>query len=888
MRSWSAPLLVGSIGAAAIALAASACGSSDAEAADAGADGQADGPVVLQPEQDAGGFDGEATPACIEATGGDTAATRKLDDDTGSATVTVSGTGCARSFSLASTADRRDALPASPRAVAETADRPSVQTKNDLFDALYQMALDEAKEGSVDSIHDGAFSNGGALPCAQGGCFETGRKWTYVWTRDTAYAADLGLGWLDPVRAKNSLDFKLSTRRDGSDLQIVQDTGTGGSYPVSTDRAVWALGAREILQHLSGAERTAFRDRAFTAIENTIEHDRGIIFDPKDGLYRGEQSFLDWREQSYPAWTVPDLAHIAASKSLSTNVAHLALIDTGAELAEERGDAATAASLKKMAGELRTAIRTRLWLDEDKQFSTYVTTALDPAPARRFDLLGTSLAVLHDVATPEQARDAIANYPTLPKGPPVIFPQQKDTPIYHNRAIWPFVTAYWTKAAKKTRNDGAYDAGVRSLMRGAALNLSNMENLEVVSGKAFLEDGAASGPVVNSQRQLWSVAGYVGMVHGEIFGVSAEPKGLRVAPFLTRGLRKTLFASAETMTLNNLPFRGKKVSIVMRVPAATDAADGAYVVKSVRINGVLAEGGFIDEARLASRNTVDVELAEDTAPAQKVKTIASTSDYRSIFAPKTPAVTSIAVSGASKLSLSLDLAGEAAGDVTVSVYRDGVRVAKDLPGTTTSWDDANTNGEATPSHCYTVETRYTASGNVSQRANPVCFWGGTGSRVTSVPASSFTVSGGNGVTSYGRFFYESWGDPGHQIVATVDATRTGDHLVQAVYGNGAGAINTGITCAVKHVSVEELPGGAVVGEGYLVMPQRADWASWGDSSPLRVKLVAGKSYRVRLTHDARAVNMSAFSHFAQFTGGTGGTGGAFFRVNIAELKILSL
>jgi hypothetical protein len=889
MRRWITPVLAGSVGAVALALAGAAC-SSSGDDAQAGADGGggADGPIVNQPDQDAGGFDGEATPACIEATGAGAAGTGKLEDSTGTAIATASGAGCTRSFAITSTAERRDALPASPRQVAESADRPSLQTKNDLFDALYQLALDEAKEGSVESIHDGAFSNGGALPCAPGGCFETGRKWTYVWTRDTAYSAHLGLGWIDPVRAKNSLDFKLSARRDGTDLQIVQDTGTGGSYPVSSDRAVWALGAREILQHLTGAARTEFRDRAWAAVKNTIDHDRSVVFDPKDGLYRGEQSFLDWREQSYPAWTVPDLAHIAASKSLSTNVAHLALLDTGAELAAEVSDTASATTYAKMAADLRVAIRTRLWLDEDKQFSTFVTTALDPAPARHFDLLGTSLAVLFDVATPEQARDAIAGYPTLPSGPPVIFPQQKDTPIYHNRAIWPFVTAYWVKAARKTRNDAAFDAGLRSLVRGAALNLSNMENLEVATGKPFVDDGASSGPVVNSQRQLWSVAGYIGMVHGALFGVSAEPRGLRVAPFVTRGLRKTLFAGAETMVLNNLSFRGKKVSIVVHLPAATESATGAYSVASVKINGVVAEGGLIDDARLASRNQIDVELAEDPAPAQTVKTITDVSDYRAIFAPKTPAITAVVLSGANKVSLSLDLAGETAADVTVSVYRDGVRVAKDLPGTTTSWDDAASNGEASPSYCYTIESRYKMSGNVSQRANPACFWGSAGARVESIPASSFIVSGGNSTTNYGRFFYENWGDPGHQIVATVAATRTGDHLVQAVYGNGAGAINTGITCAVKRVTVEELPSGNVVGAGYLVMPQRADWASWGESSTLRVALTAGKSYRVRLAHDARAVNMSAFSHFAQYTGGTGGSGGSFFRVNVAELKILSL
>ena len=106
--------------------------------------------------------------------------------------------------------------------------------------------------------------------------------------------------------------------------------------------------------------------------------------------------------------------------------------------------------------------------------------------------------------------------------------------------------------------------------------------------------------------------------------------------------------------------------------------------------------------------------------------------------------------------------------------------------------------------------------------------------------------------------------------------------------NGAGAINTGITCAVKKVTVEELPSGNVVGTGFLVMPHRGDWGSWGDSSFVRVKLTAGKSYRVRLAHDDRAVNMSAFDHFSAYTGGTGGKGGAFYRVNISELKLLAL
>ena len=55
-------------------------------------------------------------------------------------------------------------------------------------------------------------------------------------------------------------------------------------------------------------------------------------------------------------------------------------------------------------------------------------------------------------------------------------------PVYHNRALWPFVTAYGLRAATHVKNVAVADAAYDSLMRGAALNMSNMENLEWLSG----------------------------------------------------------------------------------------------------------------------------------------------------------------------------------------------------------------------------------------------------------------------------------------------------------------------------------------------------------------------------------------------------------------------
>jgi hypothetical protein len=132
----------------------------------------------------------------------------------------------------------------------------------------------EMKLDSVSAIRDGSYNGGQAIPCD---CFETGEKWHYVWTRDLSYAADLGLGMLDPQRVRNSLLFKLSGYRDGvtkapqaagSDdgLQIIQDTGSGGSWPVSTDRVTWAFGAEEVLKALPPAERAAFAVTALKAL----------------------------------------------------------------------------------------------------------------------------------------------------------------------------------------------------------------------------------------------------------------------------------------------------------------------------------------------------------------------------------------------------------------------------------------------------------------------------------------------------------------------------------------------------------------------------------------------------------------------------------------------
>ncbi|HEX8777691.1 MAG TPA: Six-hairpin glycosidase-like protein, partial [Rhodanobacter sp.] len=386
-------------------------------------------------------------------------------------------------FLLQATHDRR-AIPAPPYAV---------QTASPLFDGLYAMAQDDLRQDSVTSIHDAAYEHDQPIPCT---CFETGDKWHYVWTRDLSYAVDLGLWRFDAARARNGLRFKLSDSRVPGTPQgpfAVQDTGSGGSWPVSTDRVAWFLAARHLL------DDPAFADTTWRALTATLAQDRRYAFDAGMGLYRGETSFLDWREQSYPAWMANDVVPIAQSYALSTNVLHYQALELAARMADQRHDA-RAAEYRSQAEALKAAINARFWREDRGMYMSYLGG--DGAPYDTYDLLGLALAIDSGVADSGRARQSLANYPVWPAGSPVIWPERADQPIYHNRAIWPFVSAYALRAARRLDDPAHIAFEITSIMRGAALAGSNMENYELTTEATHVDDGKLSGPVVDSPRQL--------------------------------------------------------------------------------------------------------------------------------------------------------------------------------------------------------------------------------------------------------------------------------------------------------------------------------------------------------------------------------------------------
>ena len=792
---------------------------------------------------------------------------------------TRSGDEGARSYSQSSTMPTREQAP-STITYAEVPGQPFIRTGSLAFDALFAHAIAEMKEDAVEAIRDGAYNGDQPIACH---CFETGEKWHYVWTRDLSYAAHLGLAMLDPRRVRDSLTFKLSGYRAGSTqpglvpgsadgFQILQDTGSGGSWPVSTDRVTWAFGAEQALTALSGPERAAFGVTALKALSNTLDIDRLAAFDPRDGLYTGEQSFLDWREQSYGRDIETDLARMATSKALSTNVAHYKALTLAAALAADQGDTARAQRYGQWAAELKTAINTRFWLEDAGMYASMTAAHYDGAPLHKYDWLGLSLAIVTGIADATQRDRILGSYPHGPVGAPVIFPQQQGVPVYHNRAIWPFVTAYGLDAAIAGANVSVADAAYASLQRGASVHLSNMENMEWLSGRQAFSDAAhpeLDGPVVNSRRQLWSVGAYVGMVVRNAFGVSYRDDGVHIAPFITARLRRERFNATNLIALDNLTVRGKPLRVRVALPPAlqTSNSEGYYAVDAVTLNGKPVADGVIAWDMLGGDNLIEVKLGALQAGQQAIRRVDG--DPKAVagalFAPHEAQVARVV---ASKGGVDVVIAdAQQSGPVTYRLYRNGVLVADKLAKP--SWRDAAPLAQA---NCYAVEVVDAASGNTSHHSGAVCAEAGVLIGVADARVRSSVVRTGERIAG--------WGAPKDRLGIDKVKLGAGRYSFQLRYTNFSHALNTGISNGVKVLSVRDAAG-RTVARRVIQMPHLPPGSKPMYSTPADMLLKAG-TYAVQLDD---FYNMSYLEANAVYANG-GGKGGALNKVDIFGLRVL--
>ncbi len=628
---------------------------------------------------------------------------------------------------------------------------PALTSPHVLADALYRLSLEELQELRRS---DGALS--------------AGAKWPGVWTRDVALSTVLALAIVAPDAARTSLLMKVDSAG-----RIIQDTGTGGSWPVSTDRMTWALAAWEV--YAMTGDRAWLR-QAYDIIRRSADADRHAALDASTGMMRGESSFLDWREQSYPRWMQP--ADIYQSQALGTNAVHFGAFRVLAAMARALGEPLPVWDAR--ADAVRRGMAATLWQPElgwHAQFR-YGRVTLTRSPSA--EALGEALALVTG-ATPAARRARVMSaFPLMPFGTPTFWPFIADVPFYHNATIWPFVTAYWTWAAADAQATAAVEHGLATMTRGTALFLTHKENMVAATGHF-------EGTALNSDRQLWSIAGTLAMTYRVLFGMRAEEHRLAFRPMVPP-------AYGGERTLRGVRYRRANLSVTVR-------GHGTGVARAW-LDGRAVPRAEVP-ASLTGAHTLVVEL-DGRWPSSAVTFV----DAR--VAPATPVAARRTVAAETRL----DWPSVAGADRYV-VHRDG-RAIDTVRAT------------AVPVIARAVLAEYQvqaldSTGVASFLSEPVRVIADGAEQLLRPPGSA------DGALRLER------GTPA-RVVFAVTVQRGGRFAIDARYANGSGPINTEDKAAVRTLRVDGREAGV------LVMPQRGAgrWDDWGYSNPLVVTLRPGR------------------------------------------------
>ncbi|MDB5100201.1 MAG: hypothetical protein JWM80_4622 [Cyanobacteria bacterium RYN_339] len=641
---------------------------------------------------------------------------------------------------------------------------PVLETASPLLAALYRQAAEEA---GADVRPDGALM--------------AGKEWPGVWTRDVSYSTQLALALVLPEGAWASLKAKTFHGSGAAAGRVRQDTGSGGAWPVSTDRVVWTTAAWEL--YLARGNRARLAE-AYALARGMAEEDWRVAHDPTTGLMYGESSFMDWREQTYPAWMEP--ADIYGARALGTNVLHAEAYADLARMARALGKPEAPGWDARAAG-IRRAIDRRLWDARAGLYRGFLYPAPDDGSSFQTEALGNALAVLYDVAGPKAGR-VVASYPLYPYGVPTIFPQlAHPTQPYHNKAVWPFVETYFALAGKRAGNGAAFERGLADVCRAAALFQTNKENF-------VLESGRAQGTAVNSDRQLWSVAGSLALVYKGLFGLELGEAGYAFKPMVPAWL-------GPRLALRGLRVREARLDVVV-----TGTGD--------RVRWVKLDGRPVTRLSYGLKGAHRVEIQLDGALAGS---LTERSPAQPLTAPEAPEPLSVEPrAGWTELLWRADQAL-----AWFTVWRDGAPVGTSAPPRFHEPLDARP-------HTYGV-TATGAGGLVSPHA-----------RVRSTGA----------IWSVQADDPKRWNQVGTQTAFKLDLPLGGRFRAHVVYANGAGPVNTDSKCALRGLYVDGRRVGA------LVLPQRGTdrWEDWGRSNPLGLTLAPGR-HTVEVRQDPLDRNM---------------------------------
>lgn len=446
---------------------------------------------------------------------------------------------------------------------------PKFTTENNLLiEALYNMALEEMQLDVRSS--DSTF-------CA-------GKLWPDTWTRDAVYSIWFSYAWIMPeVSGKTLRKQTLSNPREA-----LQDTGSGGSYPISTDRVVWAIAAWEYYLYTGDRE---WLEWAYESLSYTAQKDIHVAFDRNIGLFRGETCSMDWRTHTYPNWF--SNVTIGSSYSCGTNALHLFLyefLSKSAGLLDKPAE--EKAYWTRFHNDLREAINRHFWDEKQGIYTCYLYPETSGyKTSERVGVMANGLCAVLGAANEKQTERMVANFPLYPYGAAVLYPSIPDDFAYHNKSVWPVWQTPYMYAACSAGNMQAVEHMMKSLTRASALFLTHKENMTY-------DTGYDRGTALNSDRQLWSVSSYISLVYRVLFGINLTEQGVTFAPVVPDMINGQL-------NLSGFRYRNAVIDITVRGNGNT--------VRSLSVNGTPQSLPYILPADGKGEYRIEIEMGEAKA-----------------------------------------------------------------------------------------------------------------------------------------------------------------------------------------------------------------------------------------------------------------------------------
>ncbi len=623
--------------------------------------------------------------------------------------------------------------------------------------------------------------------------FRTGKEWAGVWTRDISYSIILSMAYLQPQVAKNSLLKKVNKKK-----RIIQDTGTGGAYPASTDRMIWAVAAWEVYTATGDKD---WLELSYEIVKNSIEDDLLNCYDPITGMVKGESSFLDWREQTYPKWMQP--ADIYESECLGTNAVHYQANKVLSLMAKTLNHSEIAYKHEVLAEKIKSGINKWLWMPDKGYYAQFLYGRNNKIISPKSEALGEALCVLFGIADTQKAASIIASVPQTDFGISCIYPQIPNMPPYHNNAVWPFVQTYWAMASARTGNGTAVNESIKSIYRPAALFLTNKENF-------VADNGDFAGTQINSSNMLWSLSGNLALIHKIVFGISFQADSISFKPFVP-----TLYKGI--LKLEKFKYRNAILDI--------EIEGTGNQIQSFSVDGNIQTSTSLS-ANISGKHSILIKLSSQPFITKQInKTANYTTVANPIITIEKNAIQWKEVENAVAYKILLN--GKVIGSTNANHYP--ILASKFGEYQVIALDKKQVPSLASePIAYYNPSNTFIVEAEQQNNASTFNYQGFTGSGFVE---TSKTI---NPILSF-----------------QVEIKEDGNYAIDFRYANGNGPINTENKCAIRTLLINKEM------KGTIILPHRGtkEWSNWGYSNSVQTSLKKG-IYIVQLSLEDHNDNMN--------------------------------